>query len=112
MKFFQPSQFHHIRNEFYTCKQKELETRPEACERFKNSFRKCPKLDIPKQAQVYLFYYRLRPEFNKTTNALAGDLVIKMKIDDPCEIYKKIIENQVSWPTREISQRKKRVCIT
>lgn len=66
---------------------------------FKNLFRKCTNLDIPKQAQVYLFYYRLSPEFCNMEVTSADGSVMKMEIDDAYQLYERIVECQANWLT-------------
>ncbi|XP_022883158.1 uncharacterized protein LOC111399906 [Olea europaea var. sylvestris] len=106
MKFFPPSRVHQIRNDVHTFKQKDLESYPEAWERFKNFFRKCPSLDIPKQAQQYLFYYGLKQEFRNMIDVLAGGSVMKLDVDEAYDLYEKIAENQSMWPTDRKAPRK------
>ncbi|XP_022880768.1 uncharacterized protein LOC111398040 [Olea europaea var. sylvestris] len=106
MKFFPPSRIHQIRNDVHTFKQKDLESYPEAWERFKNFFRKYPNLDIPKQAQQYLFYYGLKQEFRNMIDASAGGSVIKLDVDEAYDLYEKIAENQSMWPTDREAPRK------
>ncbi|XP_022859404.1 uncharacterized protein LOC111380150 [Olea europaea var. sylvestris] len=106
MKFFPPSRIHQIRNDVHTFKQKDLESYPEAWERFKNFLRKCPNLDIPKQAQQYLFYYGLKQEFRNMIDASAGGSVMKLDVDEAYDLYEKIAENQSMWPTDREAPRK------
>ncbi|XP_022899229.1 uncharacterized protein LOC111412524 [Olea europaea var. sylvestris] len=106
MKFFPPSRVHQIRNDVHTFKQKDLESYPEAWERFKNFFRKCPNIDIPKQAQQYLFYYGLKQEFRNMIDASAGGSVMKLDVDEAYDLYEKIAENQSMWPTDREAPRK------
>ncbi|XP_022883647.1 uncharacterized protein LOC111400465 [Olea europaea var. sylvestris] len=99
IKFFPPSRIHQIRNDVHTFRQKDLDSYPEAWERFKNFLRKCPNLDIPKQAQQYLFYYSLKQEFRNMIDASAGGSVMKLDVDEAYDLYEKIAKNQLMWPT-------------
>lgn len=56
MKFFQLSRVHQIRNGIYLFGQRDFKIYLKAWEKFKRAFRKCPNLDVPKLAQIYLFY--------------------------------------------------------
>lgn len=88
MKLFSLFRVHQIRTEVHTFKQMDLETYTKVWERFKNSFRKYPKLDIPKQAHVY--YYGLHPELCNIIDASVGGSVAKIEIDDAFDLYESI----------------------
>lgn len=94
MKFFPPSQVHQVRNEVHTFKQKELESYLEAWEGFKNFFRKCPSLDIPKKAQQYLFHYGLKQKFRNMIDVFARGSVMKLDVDEAYDLYERIAKNQ------------------
>ncbi|XP_022876967.1 uncharacterized protein LOC111395200 [Olea europaea var. sylvestris] len=85
---------------------RDLESYPEAWERFKNFFRRCPSLDIPKQAQQYLFYYGLKQEFGNMIDASAGRSVMKLDVDEARDLYERIAENQSMWPADRKAPRK------
>ncbi|XP_022883520.1 uncharacterized protein LOC111400337 [Olea europaea var. sylvestris] len=106
MRFFPPSRTHQIMNDVHTFKQKDLESYPEAWKRFKNFFKNCPNLDIPKQAQQYLFYYGLKQEFRNMIDASAGGSVMTLDVDEAYDLYEKIAENQSMWPTDREAPRK------
>lgn len=62
--------------------------------KFNDLFRKCPNLIIPRQTQVYIFYYGLLLEYWNMTNASADEPVIKMGIDEAHKLYERIAKNQ------------------
>ncbi|XP_022860049.1 uncharacterized protein LOC111380654 [Olea europaea var. sylvestris] len=106
MKFFSPTRVHQIRNEIHTFKQKELESYPETWEMYKNLLRKCPNLEIPKQVQMYIFYYEIRQEFKNMVDASAGGSIMAINVDDAYELYERIAENQSMWPSdKEVSRK-------
>lgn len=82
IKFLSPSRVHQIWNEVHTFKWKELKSHPDARERFTDFFRKGPDRDIPKQAQVYIFYYGLYPGYHNMAHISAGGSVMKMDVDE------------------------------
>lgn len=106
MKFFPPSRVHQIRNEVYLFRQRDFETYPEAWDRFKSAFRKCPNLNIPKLAQIYLFYNGLRSEFRNIVDASAGGSILTIEVDDAHNLFERIAENQANWPTDREAPRK------
>ncbi|XP_022895234.1 uncharacterized protein LOC111409414 [Olea europaea var. sylvestris] len=105
-KFFWPTRVHQIQNEIHTFKQKDLESYLEAWERYKNLLRKCPNLDIPKQAQIYIFYYGIRQEFKNMVDASAEGSIMTINADDAYDLYERIAKNQSMWPSNREVPRK------
>lgn len=99
MKFFQPSQVHKIRNEVYLFSQRNFDTYPKAWDMFKSTFRKCPNLDIPKLAQIYLFHNGLCFEFRNIIDASVGRSILYIEVDDAHNLIERIAENLANWPT-------------
>ncbi|XP_022872381.1 uncharacterized protein LOC111391398, partial [Olea europaea var. sylvestris] len=85
---------------------KDRETYPEAWERFKSAFRKCPNLDVPKLSQIYLFYNGLRTEFRNIVDASAGGSILTIEVDDAHNLFERIAENQANWLTDREAPRK------
>ncbi|XP_022891701.1 uncharacterized protein LOC111406521 [Olea europaea var. sylvestris] len=106
MKFFPLSRVHQIRNEVYLFRQKDHETYLEAWDRFKSAFRKCPNLDVPKLAQIYVFYNGLRGEFCNIVDASAGGSILTIEVDDAHNLFERIAENQANWLTDREAPRK------
>ncbi|XP_022847548.1 uncharacterized protein LOC111370071 [Olea europaea var. sylvestris] len=106
MKFFPPSRVHQIRNEVYLFRQEDHETYPEAWDRFKSAIRKCPNLDVPKLAQIYLFYNGLYAEFRNIVDASAGGSILTIEVDDAHNLFERIAKNQVNWLTDREGPRK------
>ncbi|XP_022846187.1 uncharacterized protein LOC111368910 [Olea europaea var. sylvestris] len=106
MKFFPPSRVHQIRNEVYLFRQKDHETYPKAWDRFKSAFRKCPNLDVPKLAQIYLFYNGLHAEFRNIVDASVGGSILTIEVDDAHNLFERIAENQANWLTDREAPRK------
>lgn len=95
LKFFLPSQVHQIRNEAYTLKQNDLESYPETWERFKDYFEKCLNLDIPKRANVYIFYACLYPKYHKMIDASVGESTLDISLDNTLDLFKRIAKNNL-----------------
>lgn len=73
--------------------------------KFNDLFRKCPNLVIPKQTQVYIFYYDLLLNYWNMTNASANELVIKMGIDEVHALYERMAKIDLcSRPTRIVKE--------
>ncbi|XP_022889000.1 uncharacterized protein LOC111404422 [Olea europaea var. sylvestris] len=73
---------------------------------FKNAFRKCPNLDVPKLAQIYLFYNGPRVEFRNIVDAFAGGSILTIEVDDAHNLFERIAENQANWLTDRKAPRK------
>lgn len=80
----------------YTFRQMDLKTYLNAWESFKSSVSKCLNLDIPKQAQLYLLYNGLNPEFCNMVDALLGSSVMTLEINNAFNLYERIAKNQAN----------------
>ncbi|KAK8612058.1 hypothetical protein V6N13_132091 [Hibiscus sabdariffa] len=98
----------HLRNQITSFRQEDEEAMHEACERYRDLFKRCPMYGLPEWTQVSIFYNSVNTPTRMMLDVFANSTLLEKPPRESLEILDKLAQNDYQHPTswRGITRRR------